>query len=62
MKDKKFGRKLVLKRETVTNLNVEEMSFLYGGDLPTTAPTGCLTHCYCVKTKITACVFTHCCI
>lgn len=55
MKAKKFDRKLVLKKETVTNLNVEELSALYGGDLPNTWET---CRVICGPTKYTICPYT----
>ncbi len=46
MKTKKFDKKLVLKKKTVADLNVEEMKAVYGGG----------------RTKITMCIRTQCCL
>ncbi len=53
MKAKSFKRKLVLKRETVAHLKVDDMKVLYGG----TYISRCGT-CYCPQTiHLTNCIF-----
>jgi hypothetical protein len=46
MKLKKFSKKLKLNKKTIINLNINEMSKVYGGvSKPITECTGCFTYC-----------------
>ncbi len=57
MKTKKLsGRKLVLGKETVVNLDKEGMRVLHGGAISTVI-TRCPSYCYCPRTII----YSNCC-
>jgi hypothetical protein len=47
MKTKKLGKKLVLNKETISNLKIDELKKLAGGDIPitTTRRLSCIIVC-----------------
>ena len=51
MKAKNLGKKLVLTRETVANLNETQMKLALGGIYPPSFTTGCPKYCYDKDTK-----------
>ena len=61
MKTKSFGKKLLLNKKTVANLEQKEMRGIYGGETDrTVCDTNCVSECpLCItKTRCTNCCHT----
>jgi len=56
MKSKKINKKLSLNKKTISNLEIDEMKVLHGGDDTVTLVT-CMTNCrtVCKTCNVTAC-------